>query len=330
MHIPDGFLDAKTAVTTGVLATAGLGLALAAVRRTVPPRRIPLIGLAAAFVFAAQMLNFPVAGGTSGHLIGAVLAAVLLGPAAAVLVMSAVLILQCLMFADGGVTALGANLFNMALVAPTVGYVVYRVLRRVAGEGLRGRLFATAFAAWSSTVAAALSCAGQLALSGTVPLRAALPAMGGVHMFIGLGEAVITTLVVAAVARARPELLLEPAGPGPRPRLGELAARGLLVALALALFVAPFASRWPDGLERVAATLGFEHRAAPPVLASPLRDYRFPGIGSAALATGIAGGAGTLVAFVLAWLLATLLTPSRGAGAPRGGKGPHGDAPRPA
>ena len=122
MHIPDGFLDARTAVATGVLATAGLGLALAGVRRTVPPRRIPLIGLAAAFVFAAQMLNFPVAGGTSGHLIGAVLAAVLLGPSAAVLVMSAVLILQCLMFADGGVTALGANLFSMALVAPAVGY----------------------------------------------------------------------------------------------------------------------------------------------------------------------------------------------------------------
>ena len=329
MHIPDGFLDAKTAVATGALATAGLGLALAGVRRTVPPRRVPLIGLAAAFVFAAQMLNFPVVGGTSGHLIGAVLVGVLLGPSAAVLVMSAVLILQCLMFADGGVTALGANLVNMALVAPVVGYAAYRLLRRLVGEGLRGRLFATAFAAWCSTVAAAISCAGQLALSGTVPLRVALPAMGGIHMLIGLGEALITTLVVAAVARARPELLRESAAPRLQPRYGELAAQGVLVALALAIFVAPFASGWPDGLERVTATLGFEHRTA--IAAGPgalLPGYRFPGVGSAGLSTMIAGAAGTLVAFGLAWLLASLLTPRRGAGAHPGGKGTTPDAPR--
>jgi cobalt/nickel transport system permease protein len=329
VHIPDGFLDARTAVATSVLATAGLGLALTGVRRTVPPRRIPLIGLAAAFVFAAQMLNFPVAGGTSGHLIGAVLAAVLLGPSAAVLVMSAVLILQCLMFADGGVTALGANVFNMALVAPAVGYGVYTLLRRMVGDGLRGRLFATAFAAWFSTVAAAISCAGQLALSRTVPLGVALPAMGGIHMLIGLGEALITTLVVAAVARARPELLLGQTGPGLQPRYDELAARGVLIALGLAIFVAPFASGWPDGLEKVAATLAFEHRAAAtPALAAPLPDYRFPGVGSAVLSTVIAGVAGTLVAFGLAWLLATLLTPPRGAGAHPGGKGAAPGAPR--
>jgi cobalt/nickel transport system permease protein len=258
-----------------------------------------------------------------------VLAAVLLGPGAAVLVMSAVLILQCLMFADGGVTALGANLFNMALVAPTVGYGIYRLLRRVVGEGLRGRLFATAFAAWCSTIAAAISCAGQLALSGTVPLRVALPAMGGIHMLIGLGEAFITTLVVAAVARARPELLLEQTGSRLEPRYGELAARGVLVALGLALFVAPFASSWPDGLEKVAATLGFEHRAAAsPAIAAPLPDYGIPGVGSAALSTVIAGVAGTLIAFGLAWLLASLLTTPRGTRAHPGGKGETPGAPR--
>ena len=124
MHVPDGFLDARTLVATAGLAAVGLGLALREVRRNLPPRRVPLIGLAAAFVFAAQMLNFPVAAGTSGHLIGAALAAVLLGPAAAIVAMTAVLLLQALMFADGGITALGANVLNLAVIAPLVAHGV--------------------------------------------------------------------------------------------------------------------------------------------------------------------------------------------------------------
>ena len=309
MHIPDGFLDMKTAVATGAIAAAGLGVALASVRRSVPPRRVPLIGLAAAFVFAAQMLNFPVAGGISGHLIGAVLAAVLLGPSAAIVVMSAVLILQCFMFADGGLTALGANMFNMALVAPGVGYAIYTAVLRIFGDGLRSRLLATAFAAWCSTVAAAIACAGQLALSGTVAWTASFPTMTGIHMLIGVGEALITTLVVAAVARVRPELLLERARADLHPRYGELAAYGLLVCLGLAAFVAPFACGWPDGLEKVASMLGFGHKAQTPVLSSPLADYAIPGIRSVVLSTVIAGCLGTVIAFVLAYLLARFLTP---------------------
>src|SRR5271166_2666301 len=130
MHIPDGFLDAKTAVTTGVISASGVGLALRQVRRELPPRRVPLLGLAAAFLFAAQMVNFPVAGGTSGHLVGGALVAALLGPSAAVVVVTTVLIVQCLLFADGGVTALGANIFNMAIVNSVTGYALYRLLSR--------------------------------------------------------------------------------------------------------------------------------------------------------------------------------------------------------
>jgi len=325
MHIPDGFVDGKTALAAGVLAAAGLGVALRNVRRAFPPHRVPLIGLAAAFVFAAQMLNFPVAGGTSGHLIGAVLAAVLLGPSAAVLVMGTVLILQCFMFADGGVTALGANIFNMALVAPGVGYAVFAVVRRIAGEGRRSLLLATAFASWCSTVAAAIACAGQLAVSGTVAWGVAFPAMAGVHMLIGIGEAVITTLVIAAVAGVRPELLRESAPPEGRPRFAELAAYGLLVSLGLAVFVAPFASGWPDGLERVAAALGLQAAARAPLLAAPLPEYVVPGLGSAVSSTVIAGSVGTVVAFCLAYLLARLLTPPGDAG--KRGRS-HGGAPR--
>ncbi len=309
MHIPDGFIDAKTALATGALATAGLGLALASVRRCVPPRRMPLIGLAAAFVFAAQMLNFPVAGGTSGHLIGAVLATVLLGPSAAIVVMSSVVILQCFMFTDGGLTALGANLFNMALLAPVVGYAIYTLVRRLAGDSLRSRLLATAFASWCATVAAAIACAGELALSGTVAWAAAFPAMTAVHMLIGLGEALLTTLVVAAVVRVRPELLPESGRTEFQPRYRDVVLGGLLVCLGLAIFVAPFACPWPDGLEKVAAALGFENKATTPVLASPLADYAVPGIPSVVLSTVIAGCAGTLIAFVLAYVLARLLTP---------------------
>lgn len=321
MHIPDGFLDARTAVAGGLVAAAGVGVALAGLRRTLPARRVPLVGLAAAFVFAAQMLNFPVAAGTSGHLVGAVLAAVLLGPGAAVVAMTAVLVLQCLLFADGGITALGANVFDMALVAPVTGYAVYRLLGCVAGGGLRARLFATAFAAWASTVAAAVACAGQLALSGTVAWGAALPAMTGVHMLIGLGEAAITTMVVAAVARVRPELLRGDAAPERRASLALVAAQGLVVALGLVLFVAPFASGWPDGLERVAARLGFEHRAADPLVASPLAGYGVGGLASPNASVVVAGAVGTLAAFALAWLLAFLLAPGRARGAAPGRAG---------
>ncbi len=309
MHIPDGFLSPATALVTGGLAAAGLGYALRRARKTLPSSATPLLGLGAAFVFAAQMLNFPVAGGTSGHLIGGVLVAVLLGPMAAVVVMSAVLMLQCFLFADGGVTALGANLFNMAIVAPGVGYAVYRGVRRLFG-GLRGRLFATAFAAWLSTVVASVACAGELALSGIVPWRLVLPAMAGVHMLIGVGEALITTLVVAAVVRVRPDLFDPDVERERAPRAGDVAVYGLLVSAGLAVFVAPFASGWPDGLEKVAGVLGFDHHAmTAPLVGAPLPGYGVPGIDSGTLATIVAGLAGTLAAFLASYALARVLAP---------------------
>lgn len=310
MHIPDGFLDAKTAVAAGVLSAAALAVALRRVKRELPPRRVPLLGLASAFIFATQMLNFPVAGGTSGHLIGAVLAVALLGPLAAVVVMTSVLVLQCFLFQDGGLTALGANVFNMAVVATAVGGLVYAGVRRLAGPSLRVRLLATAFAAWCSTVAAAVACAGELATSGTVAWHVALVAMGGVHMLIGIGEAVITTLVVAAIARLRPELLDAPTATGaPAGRVGGLVLTGVLVSVGLAAFVAPFACGWPDGLERVAQSLGLERRAAEqPVLPAPLPDYTVPAVASEGLSASIAGVVGTVVAFLGAWCLAYVLT----------------------
>jgi cobalt/nickel transport system permease protein len=316
MHIPDGFLDTKTAVTAGVLAVAGLGVALRRARLHLPSRRVPLLGLAAAFVFAAQMINFPVAGGTSGHLIGAVLAAVLLGPSAAVIVISAVLIVQCLMFADGGITALGANIFNMAVVGGVGGWAIYYLVSR-AVKGLFGRVVAAAFAAWCSTVMASVACAGELAVSRTARWAVALPAMAGVHMLIGIGEGLITALVLSAIARARPELVEPDTATEPRRSYGAVTAYGVVIALGLALFVSPLASRWPDGLDRTAELLGFKEKAVTPLVQAPMPDYEIPGSHWSTLGTSIAGAVGTLVVFALAWLLARALVP-------RGEAGPHG------
>lgn len=301
MHIPDGFLDVKTATAAAVLSTAGIGYALYQLRRDLPARRVPLLGLGAAFVFAAQMVNFPVAGGTSGHLIGAGLIAALLGTPAAVIVLTTVLLAQCFLFADGGVTALGANIFNMGIVAPVVALAVFRTVQRLL-PGVRGQVAALAFAGWCSTMVAAIACAGQLAWSGTVAWSVAFPAMAGVHMLIGLGEGAISAMVYYAVVRTRPDI----AAKTPATSLGGFVGYGLLVALGVALFAAPFACPWPDGLEAVAAKLGFEHRAAE---AAPawLSDYRFPGVASEGLSTALAGVIGALVVFGLAVIFSRIV-----------------------
>lgn len=308
MHIPDGFLDAKTAATTAALSVVGVGLALRQVKRDLPARKVPLLGLAAAFLFAAQMVNFPVAGGTSGHLVGGALVAALLGPSAAVVVVTTVLIVQCFLFADGGVTALGANIFNMGILNPFGGYLVYRLVCRWL-PGARGRVTALAFASWCATVAAAVCCAGQLAWSGTVAWSAGFPAMAGVHMLIGLGEGLISALVFLAVQRTRPELITETGAANEPRRLGELTRYGLLVALGVAVFIAPFACPWPDGLEAVAAKFGFDQKAAASILAAPAADYHIPGIHWPVGATALAGGAGALVVFGMALLLGRWLVP---------------------
>lgn len=206
MHIPDGFLDVKVWASMDVVAAGILVYAVKKTNRTLEERQIPLMGVMGAFIFAAQMLNFPVAGGTSGHLIGGVLAAVLLGPWAATLVMTAILMVQCFLFQDGGLTALGANVFNMGILATIVGYGVYRLFERATG-GEKGRLVGIFVASWVSVELSAMFCAIQLGLSGTTPLGAALLAMVGIHAVIGVFEGVITTAVIGFVKAVRPDIL---------------------------------------------------------------------------------------------------------------------------
>lgn len=206
MHIPDGFLSVNTWAPTWLVSIGGIGYCLRRAHQMLQDRMIPLMGVMAAFIFAAQMLNFPVVGGTSGHLLGGVLAAVLLGPYAGAIVIAVVLVVQCLIFQDGGLTALGANIFNMALIGAMGGYFVYNIIRRILGNK-KGIIIGAGIAAWLSVVVASGVCALELAISGTSPLKIALPAMVGVHMLIGLGEAVITCLVIGFIMKARPDLV---------------------------------------------------------------------------------------------------------------------------
>jgi cobalt/nickel transport system permease protein len=209
MHVPEGFLDAQTSVATGAIAAVGVGLALRGARRELDDRTAPMAGLVATFVFAAQMINFPVGAGTSGHLLGGALAAVLVGPWSAVLCISVVLLVQALFMADGGITALGTNVTLMALVGAGIGWLVFAGLRRVLPRRTTSVVAAASVAAFVSVLAAATTFTALFAIGGTLPVDTGkvLVAMVGWHTLIALGEAAITGLVVASVVGVRPDLV---------------------------------------------------------------------------------------------------------------------------
>ncbi len=211
MHIPDGFLSLPISLVTWVVAIALIAICLKRVQAEYQERAVPLMGVCAAFIFAAQMINFPIPGGTSGHLLGGTLAGVLLGPWAGSLVMAVVFIVQSVMFQDGGLTVLGANIFNMGLIGTFGGYYLYRTIRFAIGrDRWVGMATGVAVAAWTSVVVAATAVAFQLALSGTVPLAVALAAMTGWHVLIGIGEAIISVVTVSFIWRTRPDLFYDP------------------------------------------------------------------------------------------------------------------------
>jgi cobalt/nickel transport system permease protein len=207
MHIPDGFLSPEVAGATAVVTVAAVGYGLKTASETLDERRVPTLGVTGAFVFAAQMLNFPVAGGTSGHFLGAALAAILLGPWLACLTMAVVIGLQAFVFADGGITALGANVLNMGVIGALLVGGLMLGARKALPKSRAVLLAITAVGAWLAVMAGATATSIELAVSGTVPLSTVLPPMLGVHALIGIGEAVITVAAVAAVLAARPDLI---------------------------------------------------------------------------------------------------------------------------
>ncbi|AKT50503.1 energy-coupling factor ABC transporter permease [Arsenicicoccus sp. oral taxon 190] len=333
MHIPDGFLDAPTSLGTGVLAVGAVGLALRQARKELGETGPVLAGLVACFVFAVQMVNFPVGAGTSGHLLGGALAATLVGPWTGVLVMTTVLLVQGLVFADGGLTALGANVTDMGIVGVLVGYLVVRGVLAVLPRRPGSVVPAAAVGGLLSVPAAALAFTAMYAVGGTapIPLGRLAAAMLGWHAIIGVGEAVITAAVVAAVVASRPDLvhaarhlvpdleLVDAEGrrtvvradaPVARrstrltPRFaGGLLAASLVVGGGLSLL----ASSHPDGLEYVGETLGFGSTATDSAAASsPLAGYSLRWLGDGTWGSVVAGILGVLLTLLVGVLLSSM------------------------
>ncbi|MEU5238676.1 energy-coupling factor ABC transporter permease [Streptomyces lydicus] len=333
MHVPDGFINAPVSVATGALAAAAVAVSLRGARRELAgtgqgggagaERTAPLAGLVAAFIFAVQMLNFPVAAGTSGHLLGGALAAILVGPYTGVLCVSVVLLMQGVLFADGGLTALGVNITDMAIVTTVVAYGLFRVLVKVLPRSRRSITVASFVSALVSVPAAAVAFTALYALGGTadVPIGKVFTAMVGVHVLIGIGEAAITALTVGAVIAVRPDLVhgargltapLElrtspltavdaapaaeatpvpaPAATAPRRSVGRVWLAGLAAALVCAGGISYYASASPDGLEKVAHDQGIDAKARDHAAKdSPLADYSVKDITDPRLSGGLAG-----------------------------------------
>lgn len=299
MHIPDGFLSIGVSILFWVFSVLGIFVALRRVNKELGEREVPVMGVLAAAIFAGQMLNFAVTGGTSGHLLGAALATILLGPWPAVLVMTCVVSVQALIFQDGGLLALGANLFNMAILGPFVAYGVYRLFQRIAAGKPWGVFAGGASAAWMSIFIASLSCALQLSLSGTSPANLAVPAMAGIHALIGLGEALITLGALSLVYAVRRDLLKMGAAQSSSSRLVWIGG-GLLTLLLVIL--SPLASSNPDGLEWVAKQSGFLDKASAPTYRI-IPEYILPGVSSQATATILAGALGAVIVLGAAILI---------------------------
>jgi cobalt/nickel transport system permease protein len=296
MHIPDGFLSVAVSTICWIITIVMIGLAIRRSQVQLEDRQIPLMGVMAAFIFAAQMINFPVAGGTSGHMLGGALAAITLGPWAGILVMASVIGIQGLLFQDGGLLVMGANIFNMGIITAFIGFGLYRTM---ANKSKGIRLTTAGAAAWLSVMGGALLCSFELWSSGTSPAAVVFPAMLGVHALIGLGEALITVAALAFIMQVRPELLT-------KEKTASLGGQGWVVGGMLAslivVLISPLASAFPDGLERVAEDVGFLEmgKNAP---FNILPDYIIPAIGESGLSTILAGVIGALVVAGLAYLI---------------------------
>ena len=298
-------------MATGAISVGTVGVALRHVKETVRDKQIPLAGIAAAFIFAAQMFNFPVAAGTTGHLLGGALAAILLGPHMGALVVTIVVVVQALVFADGGLTALGYNVLNMAIIPAYGGYSVFRMFRRVVPRNGGGVVAATGLAGLVSVAFSAMAFSIQWLFGATAPVSFSevFTAMVGVHFLIGIGEGVISALAVGAVLGSRPDLV---AGAFDLERaqieqsklvpMRTFVIGGVLAALFFGAIVSQFAFDDPDGLESVAIETGFAESGQDHALSESIfADYATVGLDNEALSLAVAGVAGTLIVLAVGW-----------------------------
>jgi cobalt/nickel transport system permease protein len=325
MHAPDGFLTAGTAVATGAISATTIGIVLRTGQKNLSERQIPLAGASAAFLFAAQMVNFPVAAGTTGHLLGGALAAVLLGPSLGTLVLTTIVVVQALLFADGGITALGYNVLNMAIVTSLGGYGAYRLALAVLPRSRTSHAAAAGVAGTVSVLASAVAFSLEwlFGASAPVPFDTVFASVVGIHIPIALAEGAITAAVVGSILASRPDLVPRAAADGsagadgdagrPTKPVAPVVAVGLVLALALAAVVSQFAASDPDGLERAALDSGIEAGAAW-YDDLPFADYAVSGIANPTLSLAVAGGAGVLVAVIVGLGLTAALRSKAGSG----------------
>ena len=310
MHIRDGILGPEVCLIAGAISFGAVCYSLRRLRFDLEDRAVPLTGMLAALIFAGQMVNFPLLGlPVSGHLLGGVLAAVMLGPWAGCLAISMVLIVQAVLFSDGGLMSLGANILNMGVVGAWGGYAVYSTIRRVLGASQGATVAAAVIAAWLSVLAAAALFCGEFLLSSHssgFDARGILVLMVLYHALIGIGEALITGGVLAYVLQRRPDLVPDLGSAGPVARVGSFAVSGVILALAVAAILAPFKSELPDGLDAVSEQVGFSSLEVerPPLI---LEDYAIPWLARwPQLSVSVAGILGTLIVFAGAVVLAGL------------------------
>ena len=315
MHIPDGFCSLSVSLGTAAVSLGALGLSIAKTKGKKEKTGNALPATAAGVVFAAQMLNFPIGNGTSGHFLGALAMAALFGPYRAFLVMLSVLAVQAFAFADGGIIALGANVFNMGVIGGFVGYGILRAVRSFLPKGRKSYLAAVGIASWASVVLASIACSIELALSGSISFGVVLPSMVGTHALIGIGEGLITCAIVGAVTYSRPDLLPNWAKVGSTPYTNKpspiwpIALTGTGLAFFMAALLSPFASSSPDGLEKVAENMGFIDKAREIWTLSPLPDYSVTSVSYEGFSTALAGIVGVAIVMAVSYGIYKILSP---------------------
>ena len=293
MHVPDGFINAQVSIGSGIVSFATLWAYVKNAENLVADKLIALTGMMSALIFVLQMINFPIAAGTSGHLLGGALAVVVLGPHLGIICISIVVVIQSLLFADGGLSALGINVFNMAIVTSLVGWLVITSWKKLFGEANISIISGSIIAGLLSVIFSSIAFVFEYALGGTVavPLSSVLLAMLSTHLLIGLGEGIITALIVSLLLRVRSDLVYVKTNEHISNNTSSIYGLFILLLLCFTL-ITPYASSSPDGLESVAENFGFLETDG---LVLFLNDYGISGLNNNFLSTIISAVLGIVV-----------------------------------